>query len=58
MKIRAVKANNHKKAFEVSLSSDMLALPYVKQDPMPTPSDPVERCTWMMNSAARASPTC
>ncbi|MDZ4655005.1 MAG: hypothetical protein U1F44_03930 [Coriobacteriia bacterium] len=43
MKIRAVKANNHKKAFEVTLSRGLLTFPYSKTDPAPASSDPIER---------------
>jgi hypothetical protein len=43
MKIRSVKINNHKKAFEVRTHSKVLAFPFVKADPAPTSSDPVSR---------------
>jgi hypothetical protein len=43
VKIRAVKANNHKKAFEVAVSRRVLTFPYSKADPVPTPSDPIEQ---------------
>jgi DNA-binding Xre family transcriptional regulator len=43
VKIAAVKANNHKRAFDVTLRGSLLAFPYSKADPVPNPSDPVER---------------
>ena len=43
MKIRAVTANNRKKAFEVTTSRKTLVLPYTKADPTPTPDDKVAR---------------
>ncbi len=43
LKITSVKANNHKRAFEVTLSEGLLAFPYSKADPAPKPSDPVEK---------------
>ena len=41
MKIRSVKLNNRKKAFEVATWREQLLLPYSKADPTPTASDPV-----------------
>ena len=43
MKIRRVKANNHKRAFEVTLSKGILPMPYSKLDPTPSKNDPVAR---------------
>jgi len=43
MKIRSVKANNRKKAFEVKTYSKSLSFPYVKAEPKPTLGDPVVR---------------
>lgn len=43
MKIRSVKANNRKKAFEVRTHSKTLAFPYIKAEPRPTSFDPVDR---------------
>jgi predicted XRE-type DNA-binding protein len=43
VKIEAVTANNHKKAFEVTLSEGLLEFPYSKSDPAPDPSDRVEQ---------------
>ena len=43
MKIRAVTANNRKKAFEVNTSRKTLVFPYMKADPPPTPDDKVAR---------------
>lgn len=39
MKIRSVRANNRKKAFEVRTYSKVFGLPYAKTDPRPTASD-------------------
>jgi hypothetical protein len=41
VKIEAIRANNHKKAFEVSLPGGLLTFPYSQSDPAPEPSDPV-----------------
>ena len=41
MKIRSVKANNRKKAFEVRTYSKSLSFPYAKAEPGPSASDPV-----------------
>lgn len=41
MKIRAVRLNNHKRAFEVGTWRQALLFPYVKADPCPTAADPV-----------------
>lgn len=41
MKIRSVRANNRKKAFEVKTHSKVLSFPYAKADPRPSASDPV-----------------
>lgn len=43
MRIRSVRHNNRKKAFEVRTSAKVLAFPYSKADPRPTPDDPVKR---------------
>ena len=43
MKIRSVKPNNRRKAFEVATSSKRFLFPYVKVKPRPTPGDPVAR---------------
>lgn len=43
MKIRAVIANNRKKAFEVGIPRKTLVFPYTKADPQPTPDDKVAR---------------
>jgi hypothetical protein len=43
VKIRAVKANNHKRAFELTLGTGVLVFPYARTDPAPTPADPIER---------------
>ncbi len=41
MKIRSVRANNRKKAFEVKTYSKILSFPYAKAEPRPSASDPV-----------------
>ena len=41
MKIRSVKLNNRKKAFEVVTYSKVLLFPYAKADPAPSANDPV-----------------
>jgi hypothetical protein len=40
MKIRAVRANNRKRVFEVATSRGRLSFPYAKCDPAPTTQDP------------------
>ncbi len=41
MKIRSVRANNHKHAFEVSTSGRSLSYPYARCEPRPTAATPV-----------------
>ena len=41
MKIRGVRINNRRKAFEVRTSSRRMLLPFAKVAPKPTPTDPV-----------------
>lgn len=41
MKIRSVKANNRRRAFEVRLHSRTLSFPYIKAEPRPRADDPV-----------------
>lgn len=41
MKVRSVKPNNRRKAFEVRVGARVLAFPYAKADPRPTSDDPV-----------------
>ena len=43
MKIRSVKFNNRKKAFEVKTYSKTYSFPYAKADPQPEASDPIAR---------------
>ena len=43
MKVRSVRVNNRRKAFEVRTSSGRLLLPFAKVEPKPTAGDPVER---------------
>lgn len=43
MKIRAVRANSRKKAFEVTVSNKTLLYPYSKAEPRPTAENPVRR---------------
>lgn len=42
MKIRSVKANNRRKAFEVKTHSRTLPFPYIKAEPRPTADDSVK----------------
>ncbi len=44
MKLRAVKANNRRKAFDITVGARSLAYPYAKATPRPTAIDPVRRC--------------
>jgi hypothetical protein len=41
MKIRAVRANNRRKAFEVTTAKARFLYPFAKLDPRPSPGDPV-----------------
>lgn len=43
MRIRSVRHNNRKKVFEVRTTSKVLAFPYAKADPSPTPDNPVKQ---------------
>lgn len=43
MKIRSIKANNHRRAFDVTLSKGTLTFPYSKAEPTPTQEDPTVR---------------
>ena len=43
MKIRSVKHNNRKKAFEVKVSNRTLQFPYSKLDLQPSAGDPIDR---------------
>ena len=43
MKIRSVKHNNRKKAFEIKTSSRTLQFPYSKQELQPSGDDPIDR---------------
>lgn len=43
MKIVAVAANNHRRAFEVSVAGAVYAMPYCRLDPAPCGRDPVVR---------------
>lgn len=43
MKIRSVRHNNRKKAFEVRTSTKSFVFPYAKGDPEPTADDPIAR---------------
>jgi hypothetical protein len=43
VKIRGVRINNRRKAFEIKTSGRSLLIPFVKADPKPTPADPVVR---------------
>ena len=41
MKISAVKANNHRRAFEVESPKGAMSLPYARCELVPTPDDPI-----------------
>lgn len=41
MRVHSVKANNHKRAFEVRAWRGPFDFPYSKADPVPTPADPL-----------------
>ena len=41
MKIRAVRANNHRKTFELATAKARLLYPFAKLDPRPSPVDPI-----------------
>jgi len=41
MKIRSVRHNNHRHAFEVATWREQLLFPYAKATPAPTPGDPI-----------------
>jgi hypothetical protein len=43
MKIRSVKINNRKKAFEIATHSKKFSFPYAKSEPLPASDDPVVR---------------
>lgn len=43
MKIRSVKYNNRRRAFEIKMSTRSFVLPYAKADPPPGPGDSVIR---------------
>jgi predicted XRE-type DNA-binding protein len=43
VKIRSVKHNNRKKAFEIKASNRTLQFPYSKLDVPPSPADPIDR---------------
>ena len=43
MKIRSVRINNRRRAFEVRTSTRRLLLPFAKVQPRPTTADPVDR---------------
>jgi len=41
VKIRTVRLNNHKRAFEITTWKDAFQFPYAKAEPIPTHADPV-----------------
>ena len=41
MKIRAVRANNRRKAFELATAKARFLYPFAKLDPRPSPGDPI-----------------
>ncbi len=42
MKIRTVRCNNRKRAFEIRTSTKRFSFPFAKSDPAPSPGDPVQ----------------
>ncbi len=42
MKIRTIKNNNHRRAFEIGTWRQSFLFPYAKADPAPTTNDPVD----------------
>jgi hypothetical protein len=66
VKIRSVRANNRKRAFEARTARGCMPYPYARAEPMPTPDDPVvdvyvdpelgrEGFTWVLASGAEGS---
>ena len=41
MRVESVKANNHKRVFELVMAGTVYPFPFVKADPVPTPADPI-----------------
>jgi predicted XRE-type DNA-binding protein len=41
VRVESVKANNHKRVFELALGGREYPFPFVKADPIPTPEDPI-----------------
>lgn len=66
MRIDTVRANNHRRVFEVSTRRGDFSMPYVKLTPTPRPEDPIagvyvddelgrEGFTWVLRSGAEGS---
>ncbi|MGV8083820.1 MAG: hypothetical protein AB2L09_09355 [Coriobacteriia bacterium] len=43
MKIQSIKANNHRRAFDVTVGNEVYSFPYSKVCPAPTQQDPIVR---------------
>ena len=56
MKIRAVRANNRRKAFEVTTAKARFLYPFAKLDPRPSPGDPVVK-VWVDKELASEAVT-
>ena len=56
MKIRAVKANNRRKAFELATAKAQLLYPFAKLDPRPSPGDPIVK-VWVDKELASKAVT-
>lgn len=41
MRVESVKANNHRRVFELVMAGKEYPFPFVKADPVPTPADPI-----------------
>ena len=56
MKIRAVRANNRRKAFELATSKARFIYPFAKLDPRPSPGDPIVKA-WVDKDLASEAVT-
>jgi hypothetical protein len=56
MKIRAVRANNRRKAFELATAKDRFLYPFAKLDPRPSPGDPIVK-VWVDKELASEAVT-
>jgi hypothetical protein len=56
MKIRAVSANNRRKAFELTMAKARFLYPFAKLDPRPSPGDPIVK-VWVDKELASEAVT-